>query len=299
MKPICTLIVIIVFSNFVFSQDNADYYHPVPLQTFNAKPKSTESLLKTFGDVRINNRWYAGANGFVRTDKNILNNTLDGLIATKSPASYGYSASVGWVSHEQWTAEAEFARSPIHNVLIINGSNPLSYKLINDKNSLIFRGKRRLLFGKSNSFRRSAFWISGGIGIVPNSGKAKDYMEFSGYRERGRRQEIDTLFITSDTRTNSHITGMAEASAEYIVKVSRAIDLSFFGRKQWGIGNSLTTNLVYYVNRQEMQTAKITSDGSGWNFGVSLRYVMHIGYNFEKMNHSFKAKKQAKNFTDI
>ncbi|WP_221390666.1 hypothetical protein [Dyadobacter sp. NIV53] len=298
MKPIYTFIVIIAFSNFVFAQDNADYYRPVFPKPVGSKPYNAESLLKTFGDVRVTNRWYAGANGFVRTDKNMLNNTLDGIIATKSPASYGYSASVGWISHEQWAVEAEFARSPIHNVLLINGANPLSYKFSNDKNSLILRGKRRLLFGKS-SLRRSAFWIGGGIGIVPNSGKTKEYLEFSGYKERGRRQAIDTLFITSDTRTNAHFTGLAEVSAEYVLKVSRAIDLSFFGRKQWGMGNSLTTNLVYYVNGLETQTAKITSDGSGWSFGISLRYMMHIGYNFDKMNHSFKLRKEAKNLTDI
>ena len=298
MKPIYTFIVIFTFSNFAFAQDNADYYRPVFPKPIGAKPYNAESLLEKFGDVRIQNRWYVAASGFVRTDKNKLDNTIDGLISTKSPASYGYSASVGWVSHEQWTVEAEFARSPIHNMLIINGDNPLSYKFTNDKNSLILRGKRRLLFGKS-SLRRSAFWVGGGVGIVPNTGKQKDYWEFSGYKSLGRRRGIDTLFITSDTRTSSHITATMEASAEYIVKISKAIDLSFFGRKQWGMGNSLTTNLAYYVNRQETQTAKITGDGSGWNFGVSLRYVIHLGYNFEKLNHSFKDRKEAKNLTDI
>jgi len=290
MKPIFTFFVAIAFFHSVSAQDNADYYRPVFPKPIGAKPYNAESLLKTLGDVRILNRWYAGANGFVRTDKNKLSNTLDGLISTKSPAAYGYSAVVGWVGQEQWTIEAEYARSPIHNMLLINGDYPDSYKFTNDKNSIILRGKRRLLFGKS-SLRRSAFWIGGGAGIIPNTGKQKDYWEFSGYRSLGRRMGIDTLFITSDTRTSSHITATVEASAEYILKVSKSIDVAFFGRKQWGIGNSLTTDLAYYVNRRETQTARITGDGSGWNFGISLRYMTHIGYDFEKLNHVFTRKK--------
>ena len=117
------------------------------------------------------------------------------------------------------------------------------------------------------------------------------YAGGNGFFRTDKNKLIDILFITSDTCTNAHITGVLEASAEYIVKISRTIDLGFFGKKQWGIGNSLTTKLAYYVNGQETQTAKITSDRSGWNFGISLRYIMHMGYDFEKMNYSFKAKK--------
>ena len=290
MKTLFTLLFLIVITSPVLAQDNSDYYRSVPpnpigSKPVGSKPYNTESLLKTFGDVRILNRWYVGANGFIRTDKNRLSNTFDGLISTKSPASYGWSATVGWVSHENWTVEAEYARSPIHNVLLINGDNPLSYKFTNDKNSLMLRGKRRLMFGKSSAaVRRSAFWIGVGVGMVPNTGKQKDYWEFAGYRSLGRRMGIDTLFVTSDTRTSSHLTGALEASAEYIVKVSKGIDLSFYGRKQWGLGNSLATNLAYYVNHQQTGTAKITGDGSGWNFGISLRYVMHLGYDFAKLN---------------
>ncbi|TDE16527.1 hypothetical protein [Dyadobacter psychrotolerans] len=283
MKSIFTFLAIIVFFSAAYSQENADYYRPVFPRPVGVKQFNAGSLLKTLGDVKIINRWYAGASGFIRTDKNRITNSLEGLAATDSPEAYGWSVAAGWVSHEQWAVEAEYARSPIHNVLILNGDNSLSYKFANDKNSLILRGKRRLLFGKP-SLRRSAFWLSGGIGLVPNSGKQKDYWEFEGFRGRGRRNGVDTLFITSETRTNTKFTGLAEASAEYIVKISKGIDLAFFGRKQWGLGNSLETNLVYYVNHQETQSAKITGDGSGWNLGISLRYNIHIGYDYAKLN---------------
>jgi hypothetical protein len=120
--------------------------------------------------------------------------------------------------------------------------------------------------------------------MVPNSGKQKDYHEFYGYKQKGRRQGIDTLAMTSDTRTNAHMTGLAEASAEYVVKVAKSVDLSFFARRQWGFGNSLTTSLEYFVNRQKTQTSVIQGDGSGWKFGISLRYVFQIGYDYENLN---------------
>ena len=282
MRALNILLLFSLLPIVAFSQDNNDYYSPGFQQPAGLKPYTVESLLKKFGDVKIYNRWYAGLNGFVRIDKNTLSNTFDGLINTESPASYGWSAVVGWVANENWGVEAEYARSPIHNVLLINGDNSLTYKFTNDKNSLILRGKRRLLFGKEH-LRRSAFWICGGVGLVPNSGRQKDYKEFYGYKQKGRRQGLDTLAMISDTRTNEHVTGLVEASAEYVVKVSKSIDLAFFARKQWGLGTSLTTNLDFYVNQMKTQTALIKGDGSGWNFGLSLRYVFDIGYDFENL----------------
>jgi hypothetical protein len=284
MKTFSTLLFVLACSGLAFCQEeNSDYYRPVFPSPVGSKKYTVESLLKKFGDVRIHNRWYSGINGFVRTDKNKITNNFDGLIGTSSPASYGWSAVVGWVKDENWGVEAEYARSPIHNNLVINGDNPLNYKLTNEKNSLIFRGKRRIMFGKT-AIRRSAFWLSAGAGLIPNTGKQTNYMEFNGYMVRGRRQGIDTLFMSSDTRTNKHITALAEASAEYVVKVAKSVDLAFFVRKQWGFGNSVTTNLEYSVNQVKTATASITGDGSGWNFGMSLRYVFHIGYDYENLN---------------
>ncbi len=286
MKTFFTLSLLTV-SIISYSQENEDYYNPTFQRPLGTKQYNVESLLRKFGDVQIHNRWYVGVDGFVRTDKNTLSNDFDGLISTESPASYGWSVVAGWVKNENWGIEAEYARSPIHNVLKFSGDNSMNYKFVNDKNSLILRGKRRLLFGKA-SLRRSAFWIGGGVGIIPNSGQQKDYMEFYGYKSRGRRQGFDTLQITSDTRTSNHMTGLAEASAEYVVKVAKGVDLSLFARKQWGIGTSLTTNLAYFVNNQQTETAIIQGDGSGWKLGISLRYVFQIGYDYENLNRRLK-----------
>ncbi|WP_439583920.1 hypothetical protein [Dyadobacter bucti] len=281
MKSLSTILMMAITAFTSFSQDT-DYYRKIYSRPIGTKPHTAESLLKTMGDVRISNRWYAGADGFLRNDKSTLSNDFDGLIGTQSPTISAWSAVVGWVSQEQWTLEAEYARSAIHNVLLINGDNPMRYNLENDKNSMMLRGKRRLLFGKSK-VRRSAFWVGAGIGFVPNSGNTKDYMEFYGYREKGRRQGVDTLALTSETRTNSSWTGLAEVSAEYVVKVGRVVDMSFFARKQWGMGTSVTTDLAYFVNGTEIQNAQIKGDGTGWNFGVSLRYVFHLGYDFSSI----------------
>jgi hypothetical protein len=293
MKPVYTLFLFIICANIAAAQNNEDYYNPVttPVKPFfdpvepkvnNFKKRSTEALLSKYGNVKIRNRWYVGVDGFLGTDKNTISNTFQGLIDTRTAGKSGYSASLGWVHQEKWTAELEYARVPISNSLIINGDNPLEYKLSNDKNSLAVRAKRRLLFGKSNSsVRRSAFWISAGAGIIPNSGKQKEYMEFEGYVRRGRTSITDTLVMTSDTRTNSNMTAFADATAEYIIKVAKGIDLSIYGRKRWGFGNSVTTDLAYYVNRTQTQSSVIKSDGSGLTFGISLRYVFSLGYDFD------------------
>ncbi len=278
-----TLLLLFTAPASVFCQGNVDYYSPMFPRPVGTKAYTAEAILKQLGEVKVHNRWYLGVDGFVRTDKNRLTNTFDELISTESPAAYGWSAVVGWVGNEDWGIEAEYARSAIHNVLLINEDNSLHYKFTNDKNSLMLRGKRRLLFGKT-SLRRSAFWLGAGVGIVPNSGKQMEYREFYGYRQKGRWQGVDTLAMTSDTRTNPHATAFAEANLEYVVKIAKGVDMSFFTRKQWGFANSLTTSLEYYVNQQKTQTAVIQGDGSGWKFGVSLRYVFLIGKGLENLN---------------
>ncbi|REA57548.1 hypothetical protein DSL64_23780 [Dyadobacter luteus] len=285
MKPGFTSLLLLLFSGSLLAQSSADYYTLPVKKEPGFEHHNTESYLKRFGEVRIRNRWYAGFNGFVRNDQAKLNNNFNDLIGTQSATDYGFGASVGWVSREQWTMELEYARSPIHNTLVLHGDYPQIYKMENDKNSILFRVKRRILFGKP-SIRRSALWVGAGAGIVPNSGRQTKYREFIGYRSAGRRMGYDTLFITSDTRVSSHPTAALEASAEYILKVSKKIDISFFSRYQWGAGNSVRTELVYYVNGTENQSASITGNGTGLAFGVSLRYNMHLGYDFGRMNSS-------------
>lgn len=284
MKPIFTIFIIAATFLKASAQEDADYFRKLYARPLGAKPYNAESLLKKYGNVKVLNRWYIGASGFIRTDKNVISNDFDGLIGTESPAVSSWGAAVGWVYREQWSIEAEYNRSAIHNVLLIYGDNPLKYTMENDKNSLILRGKMRLLFGKP-AIRKSAFWLGAAIGCVPNSGRDKDFMEFSGYQQRGRGQGVDTLYMSSDTRISSAMTGLVEASAEYVIKVAKSIDLGLFARKQWGLGNSITTDLVYKVNRVETDRARIEGDGSGWNFGVSLRYVFHISYDFSPLNH--------------
>jgi hypothetical protein len=293
MKTIYTLFLFIVCTHIAAAQSNEDYYNPdaTPVKTFfdpvepkvnNFKKSKTEALLAKYGNMKIRNRWYVGIDGFVGTDKNSISNTFQGLVDTRTAGKSGYGASLGWVNQEKWTVEFEYARAPIFNHLILNGYNPLGYKLPNDKNSLALRAKRRLLFGRPNSsVRRSAFWISAGAGIVPNSGKQKEYLEFEGYASKGPNAAPDTLTMTSDTRTNTKMTAFADASAEYIIKVAKGIDLSFYGRKRWGFGNSVTTDLAYYVNKTQTQSSVIKSDGSGLIFGISLRYVFSMGYDFD------------------
>ena len=261
------------------AQDNADYYRREFPQEFGRKKYDVESLLKkTVGDVKIRNRWYLGVDGFLRNDRNTITNSIDGLVGTQSPTVASYAASVGWVIREQWGLEAEYARSAVHNILLLNVYYPLRYKLENDKNMITLRGKRRLLFGKPY-LRRSAFWVAAGATFVPGAGKQKEYLEFDGYREKGRRQGIDTLSMTSDTYTGKKPAFLLEATAEYVIKVAKVADLSFFVRKQWGYRNALQTDLVYSVNSVETDRSVIKGDGTGWSLGISFRYVFQFSYD--------------------
>jgi len=289
MRTLSTLLLILLYAPLVLSQSNEDYYHPStrpaksgdetavpPVNTF--KTQRTKTAADQISNIRIRNRLYFGIDGFMRTDRSSISNTFNGLIATRTGAKSGYSASVGWINQEKWAFEIAYSRSPIHNILIINGDYPMEYKMENDKNNLDLSIKRRLLFGRSNSsLRKSAFWIGAGAGIVPNSGAQKEYLQFEGYARQGRRPVLDTLFLTTDTHTSTKLTGFTYLTAEYVLKVAKAVDLSFYARKQWGLGTSLMTDMAYFVNKVQTQQSTIRADGTGLAFGISLRYIFAIG----------------------
>jgi hypothetical protein len=277
----------------VRAQDSDSYYNPVFPETLGSKKPTLEAVLEHYGPVRILNRWYVGAEGFLRNDKNTITNTFDGLINTRSISDWGFGASVGWVYREEWALEASYLRTPIHNVLTVTGSNvPLEYTMANDRNSLTLRAKRRLLFGKS-TLPKSAFWIGVGISAIPNSGKQKEYLVLEGHSRQGRLP-VDTLRLESVTLVNDKITGVVDASIEYILKPAKGVEFSVYGRSQWGLGNSVATKIDYTINRQDAGTSQITGNGSGWVFGVSLRYVFHTNYDFDNFNRSYNGGRAIK-----
>ncbi|QRR03710.1 hypothetical protein [Dyadobacter sandarakinus] len=281
MKQIFTLLLFLGILPLM-AQD-ADYYRKIYTRPLSPGLYHAAAVPGGDKDAKVPNRWYFGVDGFLIRDVNTITSNFDELIGTESPVSASWGVNVGWVHHENWTMEATYTRSAIHNILIVNGYNPLRYNIQNDRNNLILRVKRRLLFNK-NELRRPAFWIGIGGGIVPNSGRQKDYYAFEGYRQEGRWQPVDTLHMTSNSYISKSATLLAEVSAEYVVKVAKVVDLSIFARRQWGFGTSVTTDLVYSINNQVADRSTITGKGTGLNLGLSLRYVFHLGSDFSALD---------------
>jgi hypothetical protein len=275
----------------VQAQDWDTYYNPVFPETLGKKKPSVEQVLEHYGPLRIQDRWYVGAEGFFRKDRNTISNTFDGLIGTRSVSSWGFGGTVGWVHREEWALEVGYSRTPIHNILAIPGNNyPLEFVMANDRNSLTLRAKRRLLFGKA-CLPRSAFWVGAGISAIPNSGKQKENIILEAYSRRGRLPIYDTLRLESLTMVNSKLTGVIDASLEYILKPAKKVEFSIYGRYQWGVGSSISTKVDYSVNRQDEGSSQINGNGSGWVFGIALRYLFHTNYDFDNFNRSYKGNR--------
>ncbi|WP_138993290.1 hypothetical protein [Larkinella sp. C7] len=283
-----------------FAQGITDYYRP-PVASAgeftpeyrSAKERRAEmtKLIARYGETYIRERWYIGGDGFFRTDKGQLDQTFNGLISTKGTTQTGWSAVVGWVSNERWAVEGGYARSPIHNTLVVgSGSNALDLRFENNKHGFVVRGKRLMRFG-NRAARRSGLWLGAGAWMVPNNGQQVSSFLVEGYNYSGSgggfgrtsRVRVDTIQIFGATRLSPRLNGMAEASAEYTVKLGGKAELSLFARKYWGLSNSITTNLLYTVNRGESQSAVLRADGSGWSVGLSLRYVYALRYDLRKM----------------
>lgn len=262
MKTTFTFLVFWLFGTAALAQGSVDYYKPHQVTR-----REYDRLLVRYGSY-LAERWYVGVEGFVRVDHNQLSNSFGGLIVTNATTKPGWSALVGWTARD-WAIEAGYARSPINNQFAIN---PFEFQFQNNKNGFLLRGKRQL-FSTSPQGRRSGVWATAGFWLIPNAGETKSRLSFEGYGRRSYTREIDTLTITSHTNTNTRSTGLLELGLEYNVKLSSRIDLGIYGRKYWGLGSSITTDLTYSVNGREQQMSTLLGRGTGVSFGIALRYT--------------------------
>ncbi|WP_332368007.1 hypothetical protein [Spirosoma telluris] len=163
-----------------FGQGVTDYYQ-VP-----EKSQQYNRLLTRYGGPQIRDRWYVALDGFVRTDRAQLDNSIDGLVESDLVGKVGWSVLLGWSYRERWVLEGGYARMPIHTQLAIsNTSPPLTFRATNNRNAFILRGKR-LVLSTSKPWLRSGFWVSGGMWVVPNSSQEDNRISVSGYRYQNR-----------------------------------------------------------------------------------------------------------------
>ncbi|MCX6217393.1 hypothetical protein [Spirosoma sp.] len=250
-----------------FGQGVTDYYR-LP-----ARSHQYDRLLTRYGGPYIQSRWYASLEGFIRTDRAKLDNSLNGLIESDLVGKPGWGAVVGWVYRERWAVEGGYARMPIHTQISVTSANsPLVFRYSNARNAFVLRGKR-LLLSTNKPWLRSGFWLSGGLWVVPNTGQQEGRFSLIGYSYYGRRETPDTLRLTSQTNTNTNLTALAEVGAEYNVRLSKVVDLGFSVRRFWGIGNALTTDVTYSINRMAVQQAQLSGSGTGMSYGMTLRYT--------------------------
>ncbi len=251
-----------------FGQENTDYYR-LP-----ERGPQYNRLLMRYGGPAIQNRWYVSLDGFLRTDRAHLDNTLNGLIESDLVAKMGLGATIGWSYRERWAVEAGYARMPAHAQLSVS-NNPFLpvVRYTNNQNAFVLRGKR-LILSTSGPWLRSGFWLSGGMWLVPNNGQLEGPKKITFYKYT--RETPDIWQLTSIGRNNSQPTTMAEVGAEYNVRLSNHVDLGLSVRRFWGLGNSLTTDLTYSVNQSPVQQAQLQAAGTGMSYGVSLRYTFSL-----------------------
>ncbi len=276
MKAIYVFLLCCLAGAAARAQGNPDYYQPGK-----GHNRAYDRLLVRYSSY-LAERWYIGTEGFVRTDHGQLTNDFGGLVSGNKVTRVGWSALIGWTYRDAWAMEAGYARSPIHNELqVANWPAPLVFRFTNEKSGFVIRTKRQL-FSTSPQQRRSGLWLTAGLWLIPNTGEHKSQFSLEGYR--GYRMRYDTLLITSQTTTNVRATGLAELGLEYAVRLSSQVDLGLFGRKYWGLGSSISTDLSYSVNGQTPQTATLQGTGNGMSFGVSLRYTYSRKHVVAKTN---------------
>lgn len=238
------------------------------------------TLLEQLKEVRM---WYVSAEGGLRNDGSTLTNSFDGLISTSPQTKLIWGALAGYAYKNAWTIEAGYMRSPIQlNIQVANTRSPLVYTYTNNGYAIPIRVKRRL--GSARLAKNgTGFWVTGGAWLVPNGSGQKGDFKLIGYNYRGRSR-VDTLRLNNTATVLNQITGLVELGLEYTTRLSSYLELGLYGRKYWGLGKALKSELVYTVNGTAQQQAVMTADGTGWGLGLSLRYIYGRQHEVKKLS---------------
>lgn len=253
------------------------YYTPETSETPTIqKIRIKKEAEKQMERVKILSRWYLGTDLFGRSDLTSLDNNYRYLFKSSvaSTVDLSFSGQVGWIFREQLAVEGGYARSKIHNTAFLNTTNKGGFKFSNDGNAFFLRTKFLIEFEKMG-LRRPGLWIGGGAWAVPNSGGERDprgYMIIH-YDNRGA---ADTTYASSKTTIGNKWTYGLEASAEFAFKVNEWSDAAIFIRRHWGYGTAISTELTFADNKKVNETGFLKSDGTGWNFGISYRFMTGI-----------------------
>lgn len=255
------------------AQSLYDYYLP-------GKERRNLEKMSFRNGYTVTERWYLSGEGFLRTDNSRLDNSFGGLIGTRPVTRAGWSAIIGFTNQDRWGMEWGYARSPINSSLTLNSQPAYTIRLENEKNGLLVRS-RYMILSTSRKDRRSGFWLTAGAWLIPNSGSIKNRFTLDGLGYRGFRQAPDTLLLISRTATNREPSGLLELGLEYNVRLSGRWDMGMVVRRNWGVGNSLATDLTYRINNQPYQTASLRANGNGTTVGLAIRYTYSARYNIK------------------
>jgi hypothetical protein len=245
---------------------NSDRRRPYKNQT----EARRHQLMDQFDELQT---WYVSGEGGFRNDGSTLSNSFNGLVSSTSLTKFSWSIVAGYTYRNAWAIEGGYAHAPIHlNITVPNGGvNPLVFNYQNSGHGIPVRVKRRIGSGRKAA-HGTGFWLSAGAWLIPNGNSQPDDFHLIGYSSRSRRT-TDTLRLNGNTTIANSITGLAEAGIDYAVRLSTSVELGIYIRKYWGLGNALRSNLDYTINNASQQQSSVVADGTGWSFGVALRYI--------------------------
>ncbi|WP_460957083.1 hypothetical protein [Spirosoma litoris] len=288
MKHISLLLFLMGLSVSALAQEvviDTNYYAPPPVvrkkvltEDPDQNPYRNRSARQRQSDhsadyqLKETQTWYVGLEGGFRTDGTVLTNTFDGLISSSSTTKATWSALVGYTYRNAWVIEAGYTYAPVHlNITIANGSKPLIYNYQNSGYGIPLRIKRRI-GSASRAANGTGFWLSAGAWLVPNGSINTDNFRLIGYSYRSRTRVADTLRLDNTTTLKS-ISGIAELGIDYSVRLSSSLEFGTYIRKYWGLGEAVRSDITYTVNGVAQPQSTVTANGTGWGFGIALRYI--------------------------
>lgn len=299
MKNIYLILVLVSLSTSSWAQEvvfDTSYYAPPPVRrrVLTADPEDRGTKGRT-GRTNVDRKadylelhhlketqtWYLNVEGGFRTDVSTLTNSFDGLIGSSTQTKFAWSVLTGYTFRNAWAIETGYTHAPIHlNITITNNPSPFVFNYQNSGFGIPIRLKRRIGLG-SQTPNGTGLWLTAGAWLIPNGDGQAEELKFSGYSTYGRGRRVDTLRLDVITGPEKRITGAAELGIDYATRLSSNLELGFYMRKYWGFGNALRSDLTYTVNNTSEQRSAITANGTGWGFGISLRYIYGKQYEMK------------------
>jgi hypothetical protein len=244
--------------------------------------QKTKKYAKVFKDKDIgfqNEKWYFGIEVGGRTPSYHLENNLNGLLQENLSGDAQLGGYIGYQHQNKWMAEVGLTKYSLGYGILV-ATSPVGRYYFQAKQLVVpIRYKKKIItIGKVQ--KQSGLFLGVGlINFMPVNSES-----LGGFNNRIAvlsRTGRDTILLKNQTSFSGKFNTMIEVSADLNIYVSKRIDISIFGRYQYGFTPVVESNFQYTFNSQPTVFFQANTFANSFNYGFCLKYNYAVKKNYD------------------